>query len=90
MRNLVTSVLPPGGHVVIKINPPLDEQTERPYVMTVRGSNTAVIDKTDPASIIVVNPSKKISPIVFFVGAIQPSDFIRQAILKLLEPKPKR
>lgn len=67
MRSYSVHVLAARASLTITIDPPL-ANNERPYVITVRGRGSVVVQPIDNAHIAVVNPTDEISPFMFFVG----------------------
>ena len=66
MRNLRSAILPPGGKLTIKIDPPV-EANERTVVLAARGLDTAVLTDVDASTVEITNPTDKIAPVMFFV-----------------------
>jgi hypothetical protein len=58
----------PGARVVIDVDPPI-EAGEKPYIMTVRGKSSVLVQPIDTARIAITNPTKTISLFYFFVAS---------------------
>ncbi len=67
MRSYSVHVLAPHASLVIAVSPPIADN-ERPYVVTVRGRASVVVQPIDNARVGIVNPTDEISPFIFFVG----------------------
>lgn len=71
IRSSSVHVLMPCACVVLQIDPPLTAR-EKPYVVTVRGRETVVVQLIDSAQVAVENPTDAISLFMFFVGPRRP------------------
>lgn len=78
MRNQIAQVLSPNTTLVLKIDPPIDDG-EKPYVLTLRGQESIVIEIVDPSRVEISNPTKEISPF-FFCIAKRPIAMLRDSI----------
>jgi hypothetical protein len=67
MRSPITQVLPAGAVLLVTIDPPLTDR-EEPYVLTVRGTGSVVVQVVDSRQVSISNPTEKLSPFFFFVG----------------------
>ncbi len=66
MRNLVTSIIPPKGRLLIRISPPMSLQ-EKPIALTPWKQGLSIVE-IDASTVYVQNVSDRVMPILFFVG----------------------
>jgi hypothetical protein len=71
MRNAVAQALPPKATMTIEIDPPMAEG-EEPYLLTLRGPGTVVIQATAPNRVALYNPTSEISPFILVVAKVMP------------------
>jgi hypothetical protein len=71
MRNPVAQALPPRATLIVEIDPPMQEG-EEPYLLTLRGPGTVVIQAIEPTRVALYNPTPEISPFVFLVAKTLP------------------
>jgi len=79
MRNVVAVVMPPRSTTTIEIEPPM-VATEQPFVLTVRGRDTAVVQVVDSAHVALTNPTNLIAPAVLFIDSgklLRPAIWLR-------------
>ena len=67
MRSPITQVLPAGAMLLITIDPPLADH-EEPFVLTVRGAGSVVVQVVDSRQVSILNPTTGLSPFFFFVS----------------------
>jgi hypothetical protein len=78
VRNQLTHALPPNTTLVIRIDPPI-EPIEKPYILTLRGSDSIVVEIIDPSRVEITNATKELAPF-FFCIAKRPLAMLRDAI----------
>lgn len=67
MRNLIIQALPAGAVLTIDLDRPMAHD-ERPIILTTKGKGSAVVQVIDTARVSITNPTREISPFIFFVG----------------------
>lgn len=91
MRNVRSSILPPGRNLLMRIEPPM-RMDEQPIVITMLGRKSVEVTKIDSGVVCVINEGDQVAPFVFFVAPAgwNPflprwvSDIIRRLLLKRL------
>lgn len=67
LRNMMVQTLPGKTSLVIKIDPPMEDD-ERPLMLAFRGKHTAVMSVLTQGSVSITNPTDTIAMFTFAVG----------------------
>lgn len=70
MRDVKTAILPPKGHLVLTLDPPI-ASTEKPILMTLNKLGIEM-KQVNPSLVLVTNQTDHVAPIFFAIG---PQDF---------------
>lgn len=86
MRHVKTAILPPRGHLVLMLDPPI-ASTEKPILMTLSKIGISM-KQVNPSLVLITNETESIAPILFAVAlqdfSLGSADWLVGNIQKLL------